>query len=294
MAKQDIIFIDDYAPIFNYLHLSDRTTLVQVWHAGEGFKSVGYSRFGQKGSPHPERSAHKAYDYAITGSERLVKVYSEVFGLPEDRILPLGMARLDGFLDENTVKEKREEFYKKYPKLKNKKIILFCPTFRGTGQKSAHYDYSQIDQKKIYDFCGDEYIWAYKMHPFVTEKPDIPAEYKDRIIDLGDYENINDLYYVTEIMITDYSSAYYEFALMSKPVLFYTYDREIYELTRSVHKPVKETAPGKVCDTFEELVQALKNKDYELEKTLQFREDNYKNYDGKAADKIIDKIILKK
>ena len=132
------------------------------------------------------------------------------------------------------------------------------------------------------------------MHPFVTEKPPIPKEYSDRIFDLSSYENINDLYYVTEIMITDYSSAYFEFALMNKPVLFYTYDRECYELTRGVHKSVKEEAPGKVCDTFEELIEALKNKDYEFEKTAAFRDANFSNYDGNAADKIIDTILLKK
>ena len=61
-----------------------------------------------------------------------------------------------------------------------------------------------------------------------------------------------------------------------------------------MHKSVKDEAPGKVCDTFDELIEALKNKDYEYEKTEKFREANFSNYDGKAADKIIDKILLKK
>lgn len=293
VAKQDIVFVDDYAPIFSWLNLDPRTKLIQVWHAGEGFKSVGYGRFGVSGSPRPKRHAHRAYTYAITGSERLVHVYSEVFGIPEKNILPLGMARLDGFLDENIIKEKREEFYSRYPNLKNKKIILFAPTFRGLNQSLAYYDYNRIDLKKIYDVCGDKYVWAFKMHPFIKEKPQIPKEYRDRIIDLGECQNINDLYYITEIMVTDYSSAYYEFALMSKPILFYTYDREYYELLRGVHKPVKETAPGKVCDTFDELINSIKSEDFEIKKTLKFREENFKNYDGKAADKIIDNILLK-
>jgi CDP-ribitol ribitolphosphotransferase len=54
---------------------------------------------------------------------------------------------------------------------------------------------------------------------------------------------------------------YYEFSLMKKPILFYTYDREIYELTRGVYRKVKENAPGKVCDTFSELLNALSNED---------------------------------
>ena len=293
IAQQDFIFVDDYVPVFGFINLADRTKLIQVWHAGEGFKSVGYSRFGKAGSPFPAGSCHKQYDYVITGSERLVHVYSEVFGLPEKYFLPVGMARLDGFLDPDTIAHYRTEFYGQHPELEGKKLILFCPTFRGTDQKVATYDYSKLDFDKIYEFCGDEYVWAFKMHPFVVDKVPIPEKYKDRIIDLSKEENINDLYYVTEIMITDYSSAYFEFALMEKPVLFYTYDRECYELIRGVHKSVKDDAPGKVCDTFDELIEALKNKDYEYEKTEKFREANFSNYDGKAADKIIDTILLK-
>lgn len=294
IAKQDFIFVDDYVPVFGFINLADRTKLIQVWHAGEGFKAVGYCRFGKAGTPYPVGSCHKQYDYAITGSERLVHVYSEVFGLPEENFLPVGMARLDGFLDPDKIAEFKKSFYAEHPELEGKKIILFAPTYRGTGQKVAFFDYDKLDLKQIYDFCGDEYVWVYKMHPFVIDKPPIPKEYQDRIIDLSSYENINDLYYITEILITDYSSAYYEFALMDKPVLFFTYDRESYELTRGVHKSVKDDAPGKVCDTFEELMDALKNKDYDFEKTAKFREENFSNYDGKAADKIIDTILLHK
>lgn len=294
IAKQDYIFVDDYVPVFGFISPSERTKLIQVWHAGEGFKAVGYCRFGKDGSPFPAKSCHKEYDHVVTGSERLAHVYGEVFGLPMDRFLPVGMARLDGFLNEDKIQAVRDDFYKQYPSLDGKKLILFAPTYRGTEQKVAYYDYDKLDLKEIYDFCGDEYVWAYKMHPFVEKKPDIPEEYKDRIIDLSKWENINDLYYVTEILITDYSSAYYEFALVEKPVIFFTYDRETYELTRGVHKSVKDTAPGKVCDTFEDMMKALRNKDYDYEKTEQFRKENFSNYDGNAADKIIDAILLRK
>lgn len=292
LAQQDIIFIDDVAPLFGFLELSDRTKLVQVWHAGEGFKAVGYSRFGKKSAPDPVHSCHKKYDYVVTGSERLVDVYSEVFGLQKDHFLPYGMARLDDFLNEETIKQKKDAFYKAYPECLGKKLILFSPTFRGTGQSSAFYDYTKLNLDEIYDFCGNEYIWAFKMHPFTHGKPKIPDAYSDRIIDISDSGDINDLYYVTDIMITDYSSTYYEFALLGRPILFYTYDRTVYEVHRGVQKTILETAPGKVCDTFDKLMSALKNKDYGIEKTVKFREENFGEYDGKSADRIIDKLLL--
>lgn len=294
ISKQDYIFVDDYVPVFGFLTPNKRTKLIQVWHAGEGFKSVGYSRFGKAGSPYPGGSCHKKYDYVVTGSERLVHVYGEVFGLPEDVFFPVGMARLDGFLDEDRIRSVTDDFYGRYPELKGKKIILFAPTYRGAEQKFAYYDFDRLDFDEIYRFCGDEYVWAFKMHPFVTDPIPVPEGYEDRIIDLSSEKNINDLYYVTDILITDYSSAYFEYALMERPVLFFTYDREAYELTRGVHKSVKDTAPGKVCDTFPELMKALETGDYEIEKIRAFREANFSNYDGRAADKIIDRILLGK
>ena len=294
IAKSDVIFIDDYAPIFGYLNLSKRTRLVQVWHAGEGFKSVGYSRFGKEGSPHPGESAHKSYDYVTVGSKKLIHVYEEVFGIEKEAFLPTGMARLDDFLNQDRIAQFKKDFYEEYPKLQGKKVILFAPTFRGTGQKEAYYDYDMLDLKQIYDFCGEEYVFLAKVHPFVTEKIQIPEKYQDRIFDFAEYPNINDLYYVTDVLITDYSSNYYEYALLKKPVLFYTYDREKYELLRGVHRSVKEHAPGKICDSFEELMKALHEKDYEYEKIEKFVEDNFGEYDGRACDRIIDQILLKK
>ena len=132
------------------------------------------------------------------------------------------------------------------------------------------------------------------MHPFVQKLPVISDEFKDRIFDFSTYPSINDLYYVTDLLITDYSSNFYEYSLMKKPMLFYTYDRHIYELTRGVYRGVKESAPGKVCDTFDELISAIQNKDFEYEKVLKFVEENFGDTNGYATDKVIDGIILKK
>ncbi len=292
IAASDFIFIDDYAPVFGFFKLYKKTKLIQVWHAGEGFKSVGYSRFGREGSPFPSGSCHKAYTFALTGAPELVPVYEEVFGIEKDAILPLGMARLDHFLDQEKIDAFTSEFYKKWPDLKGKKIILFAPTFRGAGQKDAWYDYSRLDFSRIYDFCGDEYIFLIKMHPFITERPDIPKIFRTRICDFSDYPDINELFYITDLLITDYSSNYYEFALLKRPVLFYTYDRAFYELTRGVHRSVKDNAPGKVCDTFDQLMTALETKDYEIDKTLTFAREHFGNYDGHASDRIINQILL--
>lgn len=115
IARQDVIFVDDYAPVFGFFKLGRKTKLIQVWHAGEGFKSVGYSRFGKDGSPFPDGSCHKQYTHVITGSEHLIDVFHEVFGIEKEAFYPVGMPRMDGFLDPEVIDAFKDDFYTKYP-----------------------------------------------------------------------------------------------------------------------------------------------------------------------------------
>ena len=293
LSKQEIVFVDDYCPIFKFINLSSKTKLVQLWHAGVGFKSVGYARFGFSG-PYPYTSCHRRYDYAIVGGEALVPVYAEVFGINKEKILPYGLPRLDNFLDSNKITETKEKLYNNYANLKEKKCILFAPTFRGTGQKTANYPFEKLDLDEIYNLCKKEnYMFLIKMHPFVRKRINIPEEYREYIIDFSDYPDINELLYITDILITDYSSNIYDFSLLNRPIIFYTYDLDYYQIINKVHRPIREYAPGKVCTTFKEVIETIENKDFEMKKLERFREENFSIHNKTASDMIIDNIILK-
>lgn len=291
-AKQDFIFVDDYVPFFKYINVSKKTTLIQVWHAGVGFKSVGYARFGEKGSPYPFAASHRRYDYAIVGGEALRDVYAEVFGIDRENCLPYGLMRIDGYLEPQKIDQFKQNFYHTYEQFRGKKIILFAPTFRGTGQRKAHYPYDIIDQQKIYDMCGEEYVFLIKMHPFILKRMEIDPRYSDRIIEFSDFPDINELFYVTDILITDYSSNIYEFSLQKKPIVFFAYDKLEYELIRSVHRTLDQYAPGKVCTTIDEVVETIETKDFEMEKLYRFVKENFDETEGYASDKVIDNILL--
>ena len=294
ISGQDFIFVDDYVPIFKTIHLRKCTQLIQLWHAGVGFKSVGYSRFGKAGSPHPLDSCHRQYDYAVVGSKGLIPVYEEVFGIEKSKFLPYGLPRLDGYMDESRIHEYKQRFYGKYPQLINKRIILFAPTYRGNGQREAYYPLEMINQKQLYEVLGDTYVFAYKMHPFITEKVDIISEYKDKIYDFSNEGDINSLFYVTDVLITDFSSNIYEFALQRKPIIFYAYDKDFYQLTRGVHRTLEE-APGIVCETFEEVIHTLKERRFQIDKLEKFIQESFvSDTDQLASDRIIDKILLGK
>lgn len=292
IAKADYIFIDDYTPTFGVIKLKN-TKLIQIWHAGVGFKSVGYSRFGKDGSPHPIISSHRNYDYATVASENLISTYQEVFGLTKKHFLVPGMLRLDGYLDKDIIKNTKDKIYKEYPSIKDKKVILFAPTYRGMGQREAYYDYDKIDFDELYKLCKKEnYIVLFKVHPFIDEKVPIKSEYKDLFIDVKDYKDINELFYITDILITDYSSAIYEFSLFEKPIIFFDYDKDEYQVIRGVHNNLDDS-PGDVCTNFDEVLKLLKNKNFNIDKVKEYKKKNILIQDELACDKLIKMIFNK-
>ena len=293
IANADILIVDDYFASLGVLDIDPKTEIIQAWHAGVGFKSVGYARFGNYGSP-VLKNPHRYYDHAIVGSKNLIPVYADVFGIEESAIVPTGLPRIDHFLSEEGKSKALREFKAAYPQVEGKRLILFGPTFRGRGMKDAYYDYSRIDFDALYEFCGEDTVFGFRMHHFVTEPVPIKPEHKDRFIDLTHYHDGLGLLHSADVLISDYSSIIYEYSLLDRPMLFFAYDRDLYSATRGFHRDYDEAAPGKVCLTFDDLLNALKNEDYELEKAAQFREENFDRIDTHSSDRFIDWLILGK
>jgi CDP-ribitol ribitolphosphotransferase len=152
-----------------------------------------------------------------------------------------------------------------------------------------------IDYEKLYKLCRNKnYYFIFKVHPFVDEKAIIPEHCKNYMMDASSIREINDLLFITDILITDYSSTCFEFALFDRPMLFFAYDLEEYIATRDFYYDYTEFVPGKICRSTEELVTAIENQDYEIEKVNEFRHRFFDDVDGKSTDRVIDQIILRK
>ena len=123
---------------------------------------------------------------------------------------------------------------------------------------------------------------------------DIPQAYGDRFLDLSD-ESINDLMYVSDVLITDYSSCFYDFLLLQKPILFYVYDVERYSATRGVHYSIEETAPGLIVKTSEELIHILREGSIARTEPRSYMIDMaLTNGTYPASDRILDAVFPKK
>ena len=292
IAKSRYVFLDDHAPVFDWLKVDSGTCLIQLWHAGAGFKSAGYSRWGHSGCPAPQ-GCHRQYTYGIAGSRRIAPFFSEAWGISPEQVLPTGMPRMDKFLEPEHRAAVTASLLGRYPLCRNKKVILFAPTYRGKGRGDAHYPYEQIDFDKLYRLCSEDYVVLFKMHPWVHDPVPIPPAYRERMADVGDYPDINDLFYITDLLITDYSSNIFEFSLMGKPMLFFAFDEASYAVSRGFHRNYRETAPGKICRTFEEVLSAIAHGDFEQEKVEEYVQLHFDHTDSHASDRVIDWILLK-
>lgn len=293
LGRADIILIDDFNPTIQLVKYKEGVKIIQVWHACGAFKTVGFSRLGKPGGPIIKSKSHKLYTHAIASSTHVSKFYAEAFGIDEGKVYPTGVPRTDIFFDNEYKTEVKERMYEAFEQARGKKVILFAPTFRGNGAKSAHYPFGKINMQALGDYCkSSNSVVIFKMHPFVKTPIFIPDEFKDVMIDASEYREINDILFITDLLITDYSSVVYEASSLNIPMLFYAFDLDEYISSRDFYEPFETFVPGKIVKTFGTLMKAIETNDFEQEKVAPFRDKNFEYQDGCSTDRVIDWLIL--
>lgn len=290
-ATSKVVVVDDYFRLLNLVDKRDGVKVIQLWHACGAFKTFGFSRLGKHGGPRQTDCNHRMYDYAIVSSEEIAKYYAEGFGLNDENVVATGIPRTDIFMDEQYKSKVVSSFYSRYPKLKDKKIMLFAPTFRGSGQVNAYYPADIINIKALYEELGGKYAIIIKLHPFCKEKISIPQEYSDYIIDLSSADELNDLLFVTDLLVTDYSSVVFEASLLSIPMLFYAFDLYDYISNRDFYYNFETFVPGKIVFNEHELIESVKNQDFEAEKIDGFKNKFFDHLDGRSSQRVADLIL---
>ena len=290
MARSKYILLDDFYPIIYPIQLRKGTKLIQVWHAMGAFKTVGFSRMGKPGGPSEKSITHRNYTDAITSAESIRKNYAEAFWIDIDKVHATGVPRTDIFFNQNYKAHIKQSIYEKYPIMKNKKVVLFAPTFRGAGQNSAHYNFEWIDFERIQNELPDEYIFVSKMHPFIKNIKHLPED-NEKFLNLTCEREINDLLFVTDVLITDYSSVIFEASLLNINTIFYVPDLEEYVASRDFYYPFEDYTFGQVVKEFDQLIEAIQSPENDIDKLVRFKQYFCEACDGKATKRFVETLF---
>lgn len=290
-ATSKVVVVDDYFRLLNTVKKRRGVHVIQLWHACGAFKTFGFTRLGKSGGPKQNEPNHRMYDYAIVSSREIAKHYAEGFGISDDNVVATGIPRTDVFMNREYAETVKERFYTRYPNLKEKKIILFAPTFRGKGQMSAYYPTDAFHPEALLKKIGNDYAVLIKLHPYCKERFVISEEYKDRIIDFSDDVELNDLLFVTDLLITDYSSVIFEASLLDIPMLFYTYDLYLYIRERDFYYDFEGFVPGKIVYSENEIAESIENSDFEQDKVSSFKYKFFDKLDGNSSQRVADLVL---
>ena len=291
MATTRYTLVDDFIPTVYAIHLRPGTHLVQVWHALGALKRVGFSRGGKKGGPPSTSISHKNYTDVIVSSTPIRIDFAEAFGVDIDKVHATGAPRSDLFFNTHEQENVREDMYDAYPVLQGKRVILFAPTFRGEGKSTAYYPADYLDLDRIHTGLSGDDIFILRMHPFVKSRIPIPVSYCDKILDLSDYPEFNHLLVICDLLITDYSSAIFDYALLDRPVVFYTPDLDEYKRDRGFYYDFSEYAYGPVVRNMDSLIPLLNMTTIDERRRSAFCKKFLDACDGHATEKLLSTVF---
>ncbi len=240
----------------------------------------------------------RKWDYLISPNEYSTQIFKRAFQF-KNTLIESGYPRNDYLFTSNN--EKTLFNIKKSLDLPlNKKIILYAPTWRDNLYYSrGKYKFTiQMDLEQMKNSLGKKYIILLRLHYLVTEDLDLTS-YSDFVYDFSNYEDIRDLYLISDFLITDYSSVFFDFAILKRPIIFYVYDLEDYrDNLRGFYFDFELNAPGPLVRKTEEIIEIIKkNERGDFYKNNRSINDFSKSFcsleDGMASKRVVENIFKK-
>ena len=238
----------------------------------------------------------RAWDYLLSDNPFSTERFQSCFRFEKEKILEYGYPANDPMY----APDREEQSAKIKEKLgipKDKKVILYAPTWRDdqfyeAGQYGFELD---LDVNRLQEEFGDEYVLLLRLHYFIVDQLDL-SKYGDFTVDGSSYDDITDLYLISDMLITDYSSVFFDYANLKRPVLYYTYDLDKYrDVLRGFYLDMEKDLPGPLLLTNDEVVDAIKNIDKIKEQYKDRYEEFYNRFccvdDGHAARRVVEKVF---
>lgn len=290
LAASRFIFLNDNFFPLAFMKFKPENIIVQLWHAPGASKKFGGSVDIESREILSKISENT--DYLIVTSDKIKDYYAEAFQIPTSKIKSLGLPRLDYYFENQDLDKLKADFCQKYNISHEKKIILYAPTFRDEEKYNNVFNY--LDLEKFNSVLGEEYVLALRLHPKIKNFYAENISSNDTYIDVSGFESEQELMLLSDILITDYSSIMIEYAILNRPVLFFTYDLDHYLANeRGFYYDFKTTVPGPIVHTSDELIDSIKNNNFDNARLSEFVKTQFDEIDGKSSQRIVDFLLNK-
>lgn len=281
---------------------------VQCWH-GTPLKKLGYDLTAEGGNAlnslkemkNKYKEDSRRYTYLLSPSKFTTEKLTSAFNLKENnknvKIIEQGYPRNELMFKFNDDDIKRIKIACNISLKDKRKIILYAPTWRDNQHTSGvGYTYNLgIDFDKLQSKLEKDYILLFRPHYFVANKFDF-KKYKNFIVDVSSYEDITDLYCIADMLITDYSSVFFDYANLKRPILFYMYDKKEYEEDIRGFYISLDQLPGPIVEKENDLIREILNIDKGNNYIEKYKEFNRKyNYldDGTVSKRVLKELYKK-
>ena len=226
-------------------------------------------------------------DVLLSQSSYEVEVYSRVFGLPLAKIELTGYPRNDVLLENRDMDIVR---IKKFLGVgKGKKVILYAPTFRESmGDEKGNFISSPpIEFDRWEQFLSSDFVVLFRAHSAVNKVLNVQSN--SFLIDVSMFDCLNDLMLVSDILISDYSSIFFDYSIMDKPMLCFAYDYDRYNAERGLYFDIRKELSDEIIDNEDQLLESILHLDYQksIQRTIAFRNKYVTEY-GHATARCLD------
>lgn len=237
----------------------------------------------------------KEWDYFIAANKFSTGVFRSAFRY-KGEMLEYGYPRND-IMHWDDKDEIAERIRKTLDIPKDKKTILYAPTWRDDDYYApGQYKFElQLDLHKMKKELGDEYVVLLRTHYYIADQLDVTG-LEGFAYNLSKYNDISELYLISDVCITDYSSVFFDYANLKRPMLFFMYDLDKYkDVLRGFYIDLEEELPGPILYTTDEIIAAIRdmeavNAQY-AEKYAAFYEKYCGLEDGHASENVVKKLL---
>lgn len=228
------------------------------------------------------------YDYMISPNAFCTNVFQSAFEINRERLIETGYPRND--ILSNATKADVISIRNKLNLPKDKKVILYAPTWRDNQYVAKGYIFKlEADFKKWKKYLGDEYVLLFKPHYLIINEQKNDSELVGFLYTIEADEDISALYLIADALVTDYSSVFFDYAVLGRPIYFYMYDVVNYhEELRGFYIDIYKDLPGKIYEDEDLMLQDIATDHYDGNKLKNFNEYFNEHEDGKASKRILD------